>query len=248
VDASGLSDTGLARSHNEDAIWLDETGFLFLLADGMGGHERGAEASATAVRVIREMLNPETVKERCEDITALMGVPSEIACIFPIVEDAVEAANSTIYERNQELGLERYMGTTLVGMILVEGGHVLWFHVGDSRLYRFRDTKLECITTDHSAHAEWVRQGLSSNEPSKNIITRAVGPGPFVQPDTGWGKRRSGDTYLLCSDGLTDMISDDEIEGILSAETTVDAIASRLVDAANQAGGKDNTSVLICRV
>jgi protein phosphatase len=246
--ASGISDIGLMRPENEDSIWLDKGGHFLLLCDGMGGHERGAEASQTAIKVISEYLNPEVIDDELQDITGVDGVPSEIACLFSLVDEAIDKASSVLYERNQELNLERYMGTTVVGLVLVEGEYVLWFHVGDSRLYRWRDSALKRLTEDHSAHAEWESNGRIGQEPGKNVITRAIGPNAAVIADIEWDKWRKDDTYLLCSDGLTDLVTDDQITHILKNEKDVDVITKRLVEAANDAGGKDNTSVVVCRI
>jgi len=248
IVASGVSDTGLVRTENEDSIWLDEAGHFLLLCDGMGGHERGAEASQTAIKVISEYLDPKLMAEELQDITGVDGVPSEIACLFSLVDEAIDNASSTLYERNQDLNLERYMGTTVVGLVLVEGEYVLWFHVGDSRLYRWRDSALKRLTVDHSAHEEWESNGKIGQEPGKNVITRAIGPNAAVVADIEWDKWRQNDIYILCSDGLTDMITDDQVAEILKGGNNPDDIAKRLVDAANDAGGKDNTSVVVCKV
>jgi protein phosphatase len=124
----------------------------------------------------------------------------------------------------------------------------MWFHVGDSRLYRWRDSILKLLTRDHSAYTEWVREGRLGKEPAKNIVTRAVGPKEGVVPDIEWEACQEKDTYILCSDGLHDMLSDEEIADILKNNDDVDDIAIRLVDDAIDAGGKDNTSVVVLRV
>jgi PPM family protein phosphatase len=248
VSAAGVSDTGRIRTENEDSIWLDEAGHFMLLCDGMGGHERGAEASQTAIKVIQKYLDPQVMSEELKDITGVDGVPTEIACLFSLVDEAIDNAATTIFERNQELKLERYMGTTVVGLVLVEGEFVLWFHVGDSRIYRWRNSSLECLTSDHSAYAEWIHNGRVGQEPGKNVITRAIGPNAAVVADIQWEKWEKSDIYILCSDGLTDMVPNDRIAEFLNNETDVDHLATSLIDAANEAGGKDNASVVVCRV
>lgn len=250
LSISGISDPGCLRTENEDTIFLDESGHFMLLADGMGGHERGAEASETAINVIREFLNPEVLMEELMDITDAEGIPTEVICLTSLVEDAIQKANSVIYKRNQEAGLQRYMGTTLVGLVPVQGdgNYMLWFHVGDSRLYRWRDSRLERLTVDHSAYLEWERNGQHGKEPPKNIITRAVGPHEMVMADIGYDKWQKNDIYILCSDGLTDMISEDTVSKLINTEKSVDTISTRLVDAANEAGGKDNVSAVVCKV
>ncbi|MFH1992873.1 MAG: protein phosphatase 2C domain-containing protein [Pseudomonadota bacterium] len=249
ITATGISDAGHVRSENEDSILLDEAGNFMLLADGMGGHERGGEASQAALQVIQEYFQPEVVKEKLMDITKVEGVPAEIVCLSTLAGEAVDEANSVLYTRNKQAQLKRFMGTTVVGLVPAkEGEYMFWFHVGDSRLYRWRNSKLECLTSDHSAYAEWVNQGQEGTKPSKNIITKAIGPKVALSADTGWAKRQQGDIYILCSDGLSDMITDDQIAEILMVADTVDNIATRLVEAAKDAGGKDNTSVIVCRV
>jgi len=245
---SGVSDPGRVRIENEDSIWLDSQGHFMLLADGMGGHERGAEASRTALKVIQEFLNPEQILKELLDITGGSGVPPEIVGTWSLVDKAISKAASVLYTRNQELKLERYMGTTVVGLVPVAGRYFLWFHIGDSRLYRWRDSSLKQLTVDHSAYVEWVNNGRSGKEPGKNIITRAIGPNSSVAADIEWDEWRHGDTYLICSDGLNDMLTDDKITRILSTGKDMDDTALRLVEAANDAGGLDNISAVLCGV
>ena len=135
-----------------------------------------------------------------------------------------------------------------MGLVLVQDSHVLWFHIGDSRLYRWRDSTLKCLTADHSLYAEWVRAGRLGEEPGKNIITRVIGGSPGVDADIEWDKRQKDDIYILCSDGLTDMITEEQNQEILNDGNDVNNTAKRLVDAALAAGGKDNTSVVVCKV
>jgi len=248
IEATGISDTGCIRSENEDSIFLDKDGQFVLLADGMGGHERGEEASQTTLEIVKEFLGPETISEQLQDITDGSGIPLEIACLLSLVDRAVSKANSVLYERNQKEGIERFMGTTVVGLVQVTNDYLLWFHVGDSRIYRWSDSRLSCITEDHSVYFEWVKKGRIGEEPPTNVITRAIGPKPAVSPDVEWGMRQPGDIYILCSDGLTDMISENYMARILMDEDQVDDIAIRMIDGAKNAGGKDNVSVVVCRV
>lgn len=247
IMASGISDRGILREKNEDRISIDESGLVMLLADGMGGHERGEEASSIAIEVFREHLQPDAIRAQLADITAASGVPSEIASLYTLVIRVAEMAARRMYERNRELRLERYMGTTIVGLLLLTDEYALWFHIGDSRLYRWRNRVLERLTTDHSAHAEWEAGGRIGIEPGRNILTRAIGMDPSAEPDMGWGKLGKNETYILCSDGLTDMISDSRIQEILKTGTGADDLARRLVNAALSAGGMDNVSVVVCQ-
>lgn len=249
IVATGISDTGLVRSENEDAILIDDAGNFLLLADGMGGHERGAEASRTALQVIQGYLQPEVVQEKMMDITEVEGVPAEVVCLSTLVAEAIDEANFVLYTRNQEAQLRRYMGTTVVGLIPAkDDDYMIWFHVGDSRLYRWRNSSLERLTVDHSAYAEWVHRGRQGDAPKKNVITRAIGPNAASSAEIGWEKGQQDDMYILCSDGLTDMIVDDHVVQILKKSENVADIVVRLVAAAKDAGGKDNTSVIVCKV
>lgn len=248
ISICAVSDTGRHRSENQDALFFDEVGRFMLLADGMGGHERGAEASQTALSVMKEYFHPDVVSSELQDITEGSGVPPEIICLMSLVDEAVNKANAILYERNQKEKLQRFMGTTIVGLIFDRGGNALWFHVGDSRLYRWRKSNLKRLTADHSAYTEWIRKGREGTEPGKNVVTRAIGPNPAVSAEALWEKWEQNDIYLLCSDGLTDMISDEQIAHILKSEHESCDIASRLIKAANDAGGKDNVSVIVCIV
>ena len=248
MEAVGVTDMGRVRSENQDAIYLDPSGTFLLVADGMGGHERGAEAANRTVEIIQSHLQPEVVISELGNITEGSGVPPEIVCLTSLIDDAVRNANDTLFSINQAESLTRYMGTTVVGLIFAGNHHILWFHIGDSRLYRWRRGELAQLTADHSARKEWERTGRQGNAPNKNIITRAIGPAAGVTAETAWEASRRRDVYILCSDGLSDMVSTDQMIRILSENDAMDKIANRLVDSANEAGGKDNASVVICRI
>ncbi len=248
MEAVGVSDTGRVRTENQDSIFVDPSGTFLLVADGMGGHERGSEASSRTVEIIQSHLQPEVVSSELCDITEGSGVPVEVVCLTSLIDEAVRNANDTLFSINQAEKLSRYMGTTVVGLIFAGTEHILWFHVGDSRLYRWRDGELTQLTTDHSARKEWERTGRQGDAPNKNIITRAIGPTAGVTAETAWESFRPEDVYLLCSDGLSDMVSGEDMIRILREEKDVTALAHRLTDAANEAGGKDNVSVVTCRI
>jgi protein phosphatase len=248
IHACGISDPGRSRADNQDYIFIDESGHFMMLADGMGGHERGAEASEAAIGVLKERLHPDILLQELADITDAEGIPTEVICLSSIVEDAIKDANQLLYERNLKANLKRFMGTTIVGLVPVKDDFMLWFHVGDSRLYRWRAGEFKQLTADHSAYSQWVRGGRQGAEPAKHVITRAIGPNKMASADITWEKWQQGDIYLLCSDGLTDMLSDKNILTILDNHKEVDPIAAHLIDAANEAGGKDNVSVVVCRI
>lgn len=247
VVVAGISDKGCVRERNEDSINVHESGDILLLADGMGGHERGAEASRIAIDTFSGQVTPESIKSQMTEVTAAAGVPTQYASIHTIISRAVGKTANTIADINNELNLERYMGTTIVGLVIV-GEEVFWFHVGDSRVYRFRDSKLEQLTTDHSAYEDWKKAGSHGTAPGKNLITKAIGINPFVEADIEYGEKVSGDLYLLCSDGLSDMISDEKIEEIMKDENDIPEKVNLLFNAALSAGGKDNVSVILCKM
>ncbi len=242
------------RRENEDSILIDEDGNFMLLADGMGGHEYGGEASRTAIDVIQENVSKEIIVSSLLNALESNSTAYDIEHFFSVVitsaiVDAVKKANTVLFNRSMKEGLQQFMGTTLVGLVtLPESGHVLWAHVGDSRLYQWRDSELKCLTVDHSAYTKWLINGKKGKKPGKNLITRAIGTREYVTADVGWGKQKKDDIYILCSDGLNDMINDDKIASILEEGTDVDNIANNLIDAANDAGGKDNVSVVVCKV
>lgn len=228
ADSTVKSDVGRQRDANEDAALEVEP--LFMLADGMGGARAGEVASRTAAQVFEAGAGGEGTPE--ERLTRL-----------------VREANRRIYEMAQADESKRGMGTTLTAA-LVEGEGVTIAHVGDSRGYRMRAGELEQITHDHSLVAELERSGQISPEaavdhPSRSVITRALGPEPDVEVDAHTHSARPGDLYLLASDGLSDMISDDEIAAILRRTSSLGEAAESLVRAANQSGGKDNITVVL---
>ncbi len=235
VEKAGRSDVGRQRDANEDNYVLASP--LFAVADGMGGAQAGEVASRTAADVFE-------------------GPPGHAASGEQgpehLLTELTREANRRIFEMAQADPSRRGMGTTLTAaMVWPEGVSV--GHVGDSRAYRLRDGGLEQLTHDHSLVAELQRSGQLTAEgaehhPQRSIITRALGPEPDVEVDAHTHAARAGDVYLLCSDGLTGMVSDSEMESILRGVETLDAAAESLVRAANQNGGKDNITVVLFRL
>ena len=231
VEQAGRTDVGRQRSANEDSLVVDPP--LFAVADGMGGAKAGEVASAVAV---------EAVEGATES-----GEPAEAQ-----LANIVRQANRRIYDLAVADESRRGMGTTLT-LAKVHGDEVSLAHVGDSRAYRLRDGQLEQLTRDHSLVAELERSGqitpeAAEHHPQRSIITRALGPEPDVEVDTYTLAGREGDVFLICSDGLTSMISDDEVGSILRSAGSLDGAADELVRAANQSGGKDNITVILFRL
>ncbi len=248
VMVAGISDVGCLRELNEDQIWIHDSGKVLLLADGMGGHDRGADASRIALETLSGLLLPEKINTQLDDITLPEGISADVAPVFAIIHRAVKEAAEVMAERNYELNLSRYMGTTIAGFVLTGNNHVCWFHVGDSRVYRLRDGMLTCLTVDHSLYAEWEKAGSLGIAPARHLVTRVLGNNPEVEADISCDERKKGDIYLLCSDGLNDMMSDRDIEEVLKGEKDVPELAEMLVNEALSAGGTDNVSVILCKI
>jgi protein phosphatase len=231
VEKASLTDVGRQRQGNEDSFL--EKSPLFAVADGMGGARAGEVASRVAV-------------ERLSEGGEADGSPEEH------LAEVTREANREIYEMAQDDSALAGMGTTLTAA-LVTGREVAIGHVGDSRVYRFRDGELERLTQDHSLVEEFVRQGKltpeeAENHPQRSIITRALGPEPEVDVETCTHAARDGDVYLLCSDGLTGMVPEKRIAEILRESDSLDDAAHRLIDAANENGGKDNITAVLFRL
>ena len=225
------SHTGRQRRANEDSVYARTP--VFAVADGMGGAQAGEIASRTAVEVLGAASIPDAGFE-------------------PWIGEVVQQANERIHEMSRSDQSRAGMGTTLT-VLLVGGDEVTIGHVGDSRAYRLRDGTLERLTDDHSLVEELRRQGrLTEQEadehPQRSIITRALGPEGHVDVDTLTLRARDGDVFLLCSDGLTTMLKEAYIAETLGAAPSLRDAGERLIDAANDAGGRDNITVILVRV
>jgi len=248
IEIFGLTDVGLVRGHNEDSIGENRDLGLAVLADGMGGHRGGEVASAIAVSTILETLDNELKNIKSGDVDEVSGYSHETIA----VNDAVIKANENVFTSSIENSQYRGMGTTVV-VLLFHNDHFTVAHVGDSRLYRYRDGALEQITRDHSLMQELVDRGFYTTDQAreslnKNLVTRAIGAEEFVEVDVHEDIAHPGDIYLLCSDGLTDMLEDDEIKNtIVDNGEDLEKIASELIRLSNEAGGKDNISAVLAR-
>jgi protein phosphatase len=238
-DSAALSDCGRNRPSNEDAFGISEECGVYVVCDGMGGAAAGEVASSMAVGEVLRLLSSRT------------EVESEAAPLEDGIEEAIRATNEAIHSRSQDDFQLGGMGTTLVGLV-AEGRRVLVFNVGDSRCYRMRNLHLEQISLDHSLVEEQVRMGRITpaealRSPMRNVITRALGTQPTVEPDIFELEAEPGDIFLLCSDGLTGEIADPVIESIIADDLPLDQLCASLVDAANEAGGHDNITCLLVR-
>lgn len=243
----GLSDVGRKRAENEDRFSLSEAEGWAVLCDGMGGRAYGEVASAASVQRLAELIH-ECVPRRMERLDR----DEQAAAMVNHMDEWVRQVNEHVYG----MGLvdERYreMGTTLV--CLLEMSHqVVVGHVGDSRAYRLHGGRLEQITEDHSVVAGRVKeQQITAAEAKvsreRNIITQAIGTALAVRPDVRVHTAMPGDRFLLCSDGLHDMLSAEELERLVVQGGDLNALVRRLVDAANAAGGRDNITVIVGEV
>jgi PPM family protein phosphatase len=230
--SASATDPGRRRRGNEDSYVCEPP--LFAIADGMGGAQAGEVASRLAAAVLQEANGAELTEAR--------------------IAELIQEANRRVFQRSNEDAATSGMGTTMtVALVDDPGESIVVGHVGDSRAYRVRDGELEQLTEDHSLVGELVRSGrLSAEEaelhPQRSVITRAIGTEADVDVDTFTTPARPGDLFLLCSDGLTDMIPDSEILAILDGSDDLDAAARALVDAANTAGGEDNITVVLFRM
>jgi protein phosphatase len=243
------SDVGLVRTNNEDHFAIDETLSLFILCDGMGGQAAGEVASR---------MGAELILEHCREAhrnphNGFEGVyREEFSAQSNRLASGIRVSNKAIYETASGTAAVSGMGSTVVS-VLVSGNVMSVAHVGDSRVYLFRNHELRQLTEDHSLVREQVRQGLMSPEQAErselsNVILRALGAEPTVQVDLDEIWVGAADQVLLCSDGLTRMVPDAEIAKVLSAAPTAQSAADKLVELANEKGGEDNTTVIVARL
>ncbi len=236
-------DTGRARSNNEDSVAVDETNALAVLADGMGGYNAGEVASGMATAFISSELG------RWLAEAADRATDQEVKRAMDI---CVDNANRAIFNAANANPQYAGMGTTLVVAVFRETQLRLG-HVGDSRTYRWREGELMQITRDHSLLQEQIDAGLITAEQAafsanKNLVTRAVGVEDTVLLETHLHETQVGDVYLMCSDGLSDMLDDAMIARLLQSNLALPSAGQALIDAANDAGGKDNISLILVRV
>jgi protein phosphatase len=233
------SDKGLARKNNQDCVYTSDapTGDLlnvFIVADGMGGLAAGEMASRTAVNTMLDCIRSSAERNPAVSL-----------------KKAVRAANSAVFARSLEDASREGMGTTVVACTFIENVCQI-INVGDSRMYVISPRSIRQITVDHSLVEEMIRRGgltreRARNHPEKNVITRAVGVKPDVEPDIFTQVLESGDTVMLCTDGLTNMVTDERIKQIVDGSSDIATAAEKLVKEANENGGLDNISVVLIR-
>lgn len=247
IKATGVTHVGMRREGNEDSYACDIELGLFVVADGMGGHAAGEVASGTAVSTIADFIREHLPEVRAEESS---DPQHHLALAQRSFVRSVQEANQRICTLSEENPTYAGMGTTVSGMLAL-GEKGIIAHVGDSRIYLFRDGRLQALTNDHSWVNEQLQRNIITPEEAKNhrwrnVITRALGNKTDLEVDTFTQSFEVDDLYLLCSDGLTGMIEENEIEEVLGEGGDLDRLNKKLIDMANEAGGLDNiTSVLV---
>jgi serine/threonine protein phosphatase PrpC len=249
IEVAGETNVGMKRTHNEDNFSIIEDSGLYVVADGMGGHASGEVASKMAVDSLKEFF-----AATAQDPERTWPYKMDRAKGYEEnrLITGIKLANLRIYETAQREAKKRGMGTTFVSIFTANDG-VYVAHVGDSRVYRFRDGKLEALTEDHSLLNDYIKiKHLSAEEianfPHKNVIVRALGMKDSVQVDVHIDNPRLGDIYVLCSDGLSGMVKDQEISDVVMTERDLDVVCDRLISMANKNGGLDNITVVAIRI
>ena len=250
VKYAALTDVGQKRPHNEDNYLVDEKHRIYLVCDGMGGHEKGEVAAEIAVTRVKKFFED---NEKDPHKTWPMVEKKDVPRLEQIFANAIQDANWHIYMQSQKGSGARKMGTTAVGLVVGDKSLVV-AHVGDSRCYRIRDEKIEQITEDHSLLADYIKHASLTEEEIKNfqyknIILRALGMKKYVEVDTQQIQPKVGDIYLLCSDGLSGEVEDPQmLDIVMKYYNDLDAAVHALIDAANEHGGRDNITTILVKV
>ncbi len=250
LDVASLSHPGMVRPHNEDAVFVDGTAGIAVLADGMGGYNAGEVASGIAVNVVGGGMIRELQAGRA---LGKVDIQSGLTHAALLLQQQIAAANKGIYEAAQARPECAGMGTTIVAAVFA-GNRVSIGHIGDSRCYRLRGEKFEQLTRDHSLLQEQIDSGVLTAEQArfslnKNLVTRALGIEAIVPTDIAEYRVEANDVYLLCSDGLTDAVEPEVIHTIVDEKRDALAVAAGdLIDLANRNGGRDNISLILIRV
>lgn len=252
LHACGLSEAGQVRAHNEDRFLLDTARGLVAVADGMGGHQAGALASSRTLAALAEGLvdlanpgQPGTLPD--PDATE---VDLRLNCSVRL-RRAVLHANTLLYQENCARGHAdgKGMGSTLTGLLLLPAlDAIASFHVGDSRLYRYRDGELVQLTRDHTAYQLALESGVAGALPPPNLLLQAIGPASEVAPDVACHAVRAGDLYLVCSDGLHGWVPHARIAAVLAGAAALEQACAELLDLAARYASRDNVTALLARV
>ena len=247
VRMAGASDVGKKRTQNEDRWAIFEDDPIMVVADGMGGHAAGEVAAGLAVDTLREYFQISAdIHQRTWPFRVQRTGDTELRRM----KAGVQWANQRIYEASLAAKHLKGMGTTVVAVLFFE--NTLWCcHVGDSRLYRFRDNTLLQMTEDHSLRNEYYKNPLEpilQTPPTRNVLLRALGVEPRVIVDVTQDAPQLGDVYLVCSDGLSEMVSEEEICALINTADSLQEACDQLIELANDHGGEDNCTVVLARI
>ncbi|MGH8711196.1 MAG: Stp1/IreP family PP2C-type Ser/Thr phosphatase [Burkholderiales bacterium] len=249
LEIATATDSGIVRSHNEDSIAADAASGFVILADGMGGYNAGEVASGIAAAMLGTSLKQVLDGAEPGSIEPESGETLAVK----ILKEQIAGANASIYQAAKSQPQYAGMGTTLVVGLFYDN-RLSVAHIGDSRLYRLRQDEFKQVTRDHSLLQEQIDSGMITEEmarfsQNRNLVTRALGIDPEVEPEIHTHEVEVGDIYLLCSDGLSDMVEDDEIRLTLSSlQANLQLASQQLVQMANDNGGRDNVSVILVRI
>ncbi|MCK5534447.1 Stp1/IreP family PP2C-type Ser/Thr phosphatase [bacterium] len=251
ISAFSITDLGRRRSLNEDFCICDNERQIYLVADGMGGREGGEVASRMAGETFLAKISPFLEDE---DVTFPFEIKEERDFFSAIIKYAMEEANTAVYQHSLNETSKKGMGTTFTAAILYDGNLYVG-HIGDSRLYRIRQRNIAQLSEDHTLVQQMIKEGRldakgARNHQKKNVITRSLGPKKKIKPDIFCERIIPGDIYLLCSDGLYQMLEDEELFGELLSlgEKDLETVGKNLIFMANENGGKDNITLLLFRV
>jgi protein phosphatase len=249
IEVSGQTHVGMKRNHNEDNLLLLPEERLFVVADGMGGHSSGEIASKIAVEEVAEFFR---MTSQDLEITWPYKMDKQRNYDENRLATGIKLANMRIFEKASSEQKYKGMGTTIVTIYFAKDNEVVVGHVGDSRVYFFREGKLHQITEDHSLLNDYLKaKKLTPEEieafPHKNVIVRALGMKDTVLVDINKVEPKEGDIYLLCSDGLSGMVPDKQIEQILQGQPDLEKACAMLIDAANANGGNDNVTCVLAQ-
>ncbi|MDG1024785.1 MAG: Stp1/IreP family PP2C-type Ser/Thr phosphatase [Gammaproteobacteria bacterium] len=239
---AGYTETGLRREYNQDHIGFDQELGIAVLADGMGGHKAGEVAAHMAVKFVLEKLRKFVLQENSVSITGSQ--------LLEFVSNTISSSNTEIYSFQEAEEASKGMGTTIVATVVI-GSQVYVGHVGDSRLYLYRSRTLQRLTKDHSLVQNLIDRGFYTEREARSanvghVVTRALGTRPEVEVEVNEEQLKAYDLLLLCSDGLTDMVSDWQIAEIIDENVAdLEVAAKKLIALANHYGGKDNISVIL---
>lgn len=249
IESHGASDVGLRRQLNEDFLVLDKEVGLFVVADGMGGHNAGEIASKLAAETVCKFMQHSSDEE---EITWPYGIDPKLSINANRLRTAIMLANKRVWKEADQRQDYTGMGTTIV-VAVVEGGHITFAGAGDSRVYRIRKDQIEQMTVDDSWVQVAINEGVldpgdANVHPMKNIITKAIGAKENIDFQVSEEQLEEGDLYLLCSDGLHGMLTDDEIlKAVIESNGELEKGVQNLIKAANDNGGKDNVTALLLR-